>query len=57
MRGGQLIDGTYNESLGLDVDYIDIINRVRTRFDELEDEDVQAKIDEQRRLYERRRAA
>jgi ribonucleotide reductase beta subunit family protein with ferritin-like domain len=57
MRGGQLIDGTYNESLGLDVDYISIINRVRTRFDELEDEDVDAKIREQRRLYERRRDA
>jgi len=52
-RGGQLIEGTYSEALGVDIDYTEFVMTVRDRFKELEDEDIQAKIEGGRERYEK----
>ena len=55
MRGGHLIDGMYNESLGLDVDYLSVINRVSDRYDEIKEWDLEEVVREQEDHYNRRR--
>lgn len=55
MRGGNLIDGMYNETLGLDIDYMQVINVVRDRYLEIKDWDLQQRIDEREQHYRRKR--
>ena len=57
MRGGTLIDGMYNETLGLDVDYLAMINRIGDRYEEIEGTDLDALVSEQEAHYERKRGA
>lgn len=55
LRGGNLIDGMYNETLGLDVDYMQVISVVRDRYLEIEEWDLQKRIDEREQHYQRKR--
>jgi len=55
LRGGQLIDGMYNESLGLDVDYMKFVTRIGDRHSELVEEGIDDELEHQRELYRRQR--
>ncbi|WP_227375005.1 ribonucleotide-diphosphate reductase subunit beta [Haladaptatus halobius] len=55
LRGGHLIDGMYNESLGLDLDYLEMINRVSDRYEEIKGWNLQEIVERQEVHYDRRR--
>lgn len=55
MRGGNLIDGMYNETLGLDVDYMEVLNIVRDRYLEINEWDIRERVREGEKHYQQRR--
>lgn len=55
MRGGNLIDGMYNETLGLDIDYMEVLNVVRDRYLEINEWDIKQRVHEQEQHYQRKR--
>ncbi|WP_330630618.1 ferritin family protein [Halocatena halophila] len=55
MRGGNLIDGMYNETLGLDVDYMEVISVVRDRYLEINEWDIEERLAEHEQQYQQKR--
>lgn len=55
MRGGNLIDGMYNETLGCDVDYIQVMDNVSDRYKEISEWDLESRLEEQERHYQQKR--
>ncbi|WP_254535328.1 ribonucleotide-diphosphate reductase subunit beta [Halomarina litorea] len=55
LRGGHLIDGMYNETLGLDIDYVEMLDRVNDRYQEIREWDLEDVVEEEESHYRRRR--
>ena len=55
MRGGNLIDGMYNETLDCDVDYLQVMDRVSARYDEITEWDLDSRLEDQESHYQRKR--
>ncbi|MDY6778974.1 MAG: ribonucleotide-diphosphate reductase subunit beta [Halobacteria archaeon] len=54
LRAGELIDGMYNESLGLDINHAEIVREVGDRHSSLLEADLDSRIEEYRDLYRRK---
>ncbi|MFP4632992.1 MAG: ribonucleotide-diphosphate reductase subunit beta [Halobacteriales archaeon] len=57
MRGGEFVEGMYNESLGLEYDSMEYVESVRDRYQAIDDDAIQADLDELRRSYDVKRGA
>ncbi len=55
MRGQKFIDGLYNESLGLDVDTMEMVQNIRSHYQQIDDEEVQESLERYREQYDVRR--
>ncbi|EMA56504.1 ribonucleotide-diphosphate reductase subunit beta [Halococcus thailandensis] len=55
MRGGNLIDGMYNETLGCDIDYMQVMDNVSDRYNEISEWDLESRLEEQERHYQQKR--
>lgn len=56
LRGGVLIDGMYNETLGCDGDYSKVLSVVGDRYDKITEWNLDARLAEEERIYKRKRA-
>ncbi len=56
LRGSNLIDGMYNETLGCDVDYRRVMDVVGDRYDEIWEWDIDSRLDDQQAHYRRKRS-
>jgi ribonucleoside-diphosphate reductase beta chain len=55
LRVGNLIDGLYNETLGLDIAYRDVVGRVQDRYLECLEMDLDAEIEQYQQVYQKKR--
>ena len=55
MRGGNLIDGMYNETLGCDIDYKKVMNVVGDRYEEIWEWDLDERLADQEAHYQQKR--
>jgi ribonucleoside-diphosphate reductase beta chain len=55
MRGSNLIDGMYNETLGCDVDYRKVMNVVGDRYEEIWEWDLDERLADQEANYQQKR--
>ncbi len=55
LRGGNLIDGMYNETLGCDVDYMQVMNNVSDRYEEITEWDLDSRLEDQQAHYQQKR--
>jgi ribonucleoside-diphosphate reductase beta chain len=55
MRGGNLIDGMYNETLGCDVDYMEVMDNVSDRYEEITEWDLDSRLEAQQAHYQQKR--
>ncbi len=57
MRGGEFVDGMYNESLDLDYDSMEYVERIRDRYQSIDDGEIQSDLEKLREEYQVKRGA
>lgn len=55
MRGANLIDGMYNETLGCDVDYMEVMDNVSDRYEKIWEWDLDERLEDQQTHYQKKR--
>jgi ribonucleoside-diphosphate reductase beta chain len=55
MRGANLIDGMYNETLGCDVDYMEVMDNVSERYEKIWEWDLDERLEDQQTHYQQKR--